>query len=341
MSTYVWLRRLGVTLVSATAVVGAVALPAEAASTGVAYLRVQPHEAVDLVFTAGSGKRNSVVITRSGNTVTVDDRVTLRAGKGCKQVKGDKTRVRCAIGTDFGRLDVNLGSGNDKVTNRTGLRLFAKGGSGNDDLNGGSAEDSLFGGSGADRIWGNGGRDFLAGEDGNDALAGGAGDDNLVGGKGNDREYGGAGNDSHSQGYDGTWADADVISGGDGKDQLSYSGRKKGVTVDSDSGKKDDGRKGEGDTVLGIERIVGGLGNDTLSGTDGHDTLYGLAGDDYLNGHWGDDTLFGGPGADRLEGEGGYDKLDGEQDGVVDFLDGGDYDDVCVQNADGESLFGC
>ncbi|WP_433789259.1 calcium-binding protein [Actinoplanes sp. CA-252034] len=293
------------------------------------------------MFKAGSGKRNSVVVTRSGDTVTIDDRVTLRAGNGCKQVKGDKTRVRCRIGTDFEYLDVDLGSGNDKVTNRTGLRLFAKGGSGNDDLIGGSGYDSLFGGGGADRLWGNGNRDFLAGEDGNDALAGGAGDDNLNGGKGDDREYGGAGNDSHSQGHDGSWADADLISGGAGRDLLSYSGRKKGVSVDSDSGKKDDGRKGEGDTVLGIEHIVGGLGNDTLVGTSRNDILSGLAGDDHLDGRLGDDRLFGGPGADRLDGDGGYDHLDGEQDGVVDFLDGGDYDDTCVQNSDGESLFGC
>jgi Ca2+-binding RTX toxin-like protein len=341
MSTYVWLRRLGVTLVGATVAVGVVTPPAQAASTGVAYLRVQPYEAVDLVFTAGSAKRNSVVITRSGNTVTIDDRVTLRAGKGCKQVKGDKTRVRCTIGSDFEHLDVNLGSGNDRVTNKTGLQLFAKGGSGNDDLIGGSGYDSLHGGSGSDRIWGNGSRDFLAGQDGNDALSGGAGDDNLVGGMGNDREYGGAGNDSYTQGYDVAGPDADLISGGDGKDMLSYSGRVKPVSVDSDSGRKDDGRKGEGDTVLGIEHIVGGAGNDVLNGTDGHDTLSGLGGDDYLNGHWFNDTLSGGTGVDHLYGEGGYDVLDGGLDGVVDFLNGGDHDDKCVQNADVESLSEC
>jgi Ca2+-binding RTX toxin-like protein len=341
MSANVWLRRLGVTLLTTTATVGVAALPAEAASTGIAYMRMEPYEAVNLVFKAGSAKRNAVVITRSGNTITVDDRVTLRAGKGCKQVKGDKTRVRCTIGPSFEHYDVNLGSGNDRVTNKTSLKLYAKGGSGNDDLIGGPGRDQLHGEAGADRVWGNGGRDVISGDDGNDALSGGEGNDDLVGGKGNDREYGGAGDDRHFQGYDVAWADADLISGGAGRDQLAYAGRNRPVSVDSDSGTRDDGSKGEGDTVLGIEHVIGGGGDDVLNGTTGNDTLSGLSGNDYINGHWGDDILEGSLGVDHLYGEGGHDILDGYQDGVVDFLDGGDHDDKCVQNADVELLFDC
>ncbi|MEU4163567.1 calcium-binding protein [Actinoplanes sp. NPDC026670] len=342
MSTNVWLRRIGATLLSTTATVGAFSLPAEAASTGVAYVRwLESSHPVDLVFTAGSGKRNSVVITRSGSTVTIDDRVTLRAGVGCKQVTGDKTRVRCTIDREIRRIDASLGSGNDRITNRTSLSLRASGGSGNDYLIGGSGSDSLWGWSGADRIWGNGGNDFLLGKSGNDVISGGAGPDNIDGGTGNDREYGGSGNDGHQQGRESSGADADLIDGGTGRDFVSYGPRTRPVSVDSDSGRKDDGRKGEGDTVRGIEMIIGGHGDDRLSGTKGPDRLYGLGGDDILNGHWHNDVLIGGPGADELLGEGGYDTLNGEQDGMVDYLDGGDHDDVCVQNADVEVLHDC
>ncbi|BEL03448.1 hypothetical protein Q0Z83_016390 [Actinoplanes sichuanensis] len=342
MSTYVWLRRIGASLLTTTATVGAFALPAEAAATGVAYVRFRDAgQPVDLVFTAGAGKRNSVVITRSGRTITVDDRVTLRAGTGCKQVKGDKTRVRCTISQDIRILDVTLGSGHDKATNRTGLSMRAAGGSGNDDLVGGSVYDSLWGGTGKDRIWGNGGSDYLAGQSGDDVIAGGAGNDNIAGGAGSDREYGGAGHDGHNQGGEPSGADADLIDGGTGNDMVTYGARTRAVSVDSDSGRKDDGRKGEGDTVLAIEEIFGGDGDDRLDGTKGPDRLYGLGGDDILNGHWHNDVLNGGSGVDHLYGEGGYDTLNGQQDGVVDYLDGGDYDDDCIQNTDVESLFDC
>jgi hypothetical protein len=46
-----------------------------------------------VVVKAGSNQTNKVVITRSGRTVTVDDVVALKPGKGCRKI--DKTKVRC------------------------------------------------------------------------------------------------------------------------------------------------------------------------------------------------------------------------------------------------------
>lgn len=311
MSRITWLSRAGVALLSATAAVGAFTSPAQAASTGVVYVGtpVEPGDPVHIIFKAGSGKRNAVVVTRSGGTVTIDDRVAIRAGKGCKAVKGDRTKVRCTPRDEIGGVGTHLGSGNDKVTNRSDLGLFAKGGPGKDTLIGGTGDDSLYGGTGADRLHGLGGKDYLFGEDGNDVMTAGAGDDHLQGGKGNDREYGDAGNDTHAQDADSTASDADLLSAGAGTDMVSYSGRKKAITADSDGVKGDDGRKGEGDTIISAERLIGGLGNDRLYGTNGADLLSGLAGNDTIIGYGGNDSLQDYAGVNRLEGGTGDDML--------------------------------
>ncbi|WP_232344160.1 calcium-binding protein [Actinoplanes awajinensis] len=312
MSRTIWLTRVGVALLSTTAAVGVFTAPAEAAATGTVYLDTSGErgDPISVVFKAGSGKKNTVVVTRSGRTVTIDDRVAMKPGKGCKAVKGDKTKVRCTTSLEIGQVVTYLGSGNDKVTNRTGLTLFANGGSGADTLIGGPGDDLLRGESGADRLYGLAGADFLTGGDGNDALSGGDGKDHLQGGKGNDREYGGAGDDTMAQDADTSGPDADLLSGGAGTDMVSYASRKKALTADSDGVKGDDGRKGEGDTILSAEYIVGGLGNDHLYGTNGPDRLSGLAGNDVIIGNGGNDVLEDYAGTNRLEGGAGDDVLE-------------------------------
>lgn len=42
-------------------------------------------------FAAAKAQSNSVTITRSGRVVTVGDKVAIKAGKGCKAVRGDRT----------------------------------------------------------------------------------------------------------------------------------------------------------------------------------------------------------------------------------------------------------
>src|SRR5690349_19748774 len=67
--------------------------PASAAATGAAKV-----SGTTVVFSAAPGAVNSVVVTMKNNTITIDDRVAVKAGAGCKAVKGDKTKVTCTTG---------------------------------------------------------------------------------------------------------------------------------------------------------------------------------------------------------------------------------------------------
>jgi Ca2+-binding RTX toxin-like protein len=169
------------------------------------------------------------------------------------------------------------------------------GGAGNDTIDGGEGDDMIDGGEGADRLMGGAGDDELLGDDGNDLLAGGAGDD--------------------------------TIDGGDGIDTVSYADDVAGVTVDLSAGMAS-GDDAGADTLLGIENVIGGAGNDTLigdeaanvldggdgddtiDGGDGNDVITGGGGNDVLTGGDGDDVLMGGDGNDTIAGGAGFDTLD-------------------------------
>jgi serralysin len=123
---------------------------------------------------------------------------------------------------------------------------------------------------------------------------------------------GGGGKDTISGG-----AGADSIDGGGGTDLVSYAhllAASQAVTVNllSRSASGADGN----DSLLGIENVVAGAGNDCLvgdglanmlSGGDGNDRILGDAAGDSLMGNAGDDTLIGGAGADTLIGDLGND----------------------------------
>ena len=332
--------RVSAVLFATITAAGAFAAPAQAAATGVASV-----SGTKVQYRAAKGKQNRVVVTRSGRSVTIDDQVAIRAGKGCTAV--DRTRVRCRTSKTPTRVLVYTYDRADSVVNRAALSITADGGTGPDKLTGGSRADILLGGTGADKLYGKGGNDTLDGKGGNDYLAGADGDDRLYGGSGNDVLHGTKGNDylvpgsGHDKGYGGPGEDAfqmgkqaaagtddDYISGGTGEsDSLSYSRYTIGITADADGVKGDDGAKGEHDTIEGdIERIRGGAGNDVLNGTYWHDYLYGGPGDDILNGLMNDDWLFGEEGRDKLYGGPDDDVLDGS-DGAdpngQDLLDGG------------------
>ncbi|WP_433825999.1 calcium-binding protein [Actinoplanes sp. CA-015351] len=337
--------RIGVILLT-TVGVGVLAAPAQAASTGV----VSVTTSTWVTYVAGSGKANKVVITRSGKTVTIDDKVKIKAGKGCKAVKGDKTKVRCKLAKNPTRVHVQAGSKNDSVVNKTGIRVMLEGGSGNDILVGGANLDRLSGGSGADRLYGggnndvlyggagndklygqDGGGDYLYGDENDDTLYGGEGDDKIFGGAGNDKLYGerhydklegGAGNDYLNGGAaeDILWGDvrnapgvigADVILGGPGSDWVQY--HRPQATVDLDGAKGDDGAPGERDTVgTDVENLGGeGAGDYAFTGNNAVNLLWGAAGDDVIRGGGGDDDIRGNAGANKLYGDAGDDKIHG------------------------------
>ncbi|MEU4214236.1 hypothetical protein [Actinoplanes sp. NPDC026623] len=117
MSRSQWLSRVGLALLT-TVSAGALTAPAEAATTGVASVV----ETVKVQYQAASGKQNKVVATRSGNTITIDDVVAIKAGKGCKAVKGDKTSIYQPNAVSEGAVDLRqdlLDAGSNGTTGDT------------------------------------------------------------------------------------------------------------------------------------------------------------------------------------------------------------------------------
>lgn len=213
-----------------------------------------------------------------------------------------------------------LGELADDIINGGDGSDYLFGQEGNDRLYGGKGNDLLYGGNGNDMISGNEGKDYLNGGFGNDRLDGGAGDDYLFGGNGDDVLRGGAG--------------ADVLNGFTGNDLVSYAASDAAVTVSLLRGAVNHGGHAEGDTIMGVENLIGsafddnlrgngrdntingGAGNDTIYGDHGNDRLIGDAGNDVLRGGNGNDILRGGAGADTLRGDEGidtasYEKSDG------------------------------
>jgi RTX calcium-binding nonapeptide repeat (4 copies) len=195
------------------------------------------------------------------------------------------------------------------------------GNAGNDELEdafGGAAGRVLVGGPGNDIVEGHHGNDSIDGGDGNDTVDGGEGDDQVRGGAGDDEMFG-----DHYKG-----PGADLIDGGPGTDTTSewsipdQLDRQPRVNVTLD-GVANDGRPGEGDNVVGVERLdmyvvgdfTGSEGPDQVKlvnpGNQGPSSLIGRGGDDVLVGYDFDDTVDGGAGNDTVEGGRGNDTVTG------------------------------
>jgi Ca2+-binding RTX toxin-like protein len=242
-----------------------------------------------------------------------------------------------AAGDTLNGIENVLGSAfNDTLNGDNGANEL-NGGGGNDVLSGGQGGDNLIGGTGIDsasyqfsnvavnvnlkantatgghaegdtfnsveNLIGSAFNDVLTGSGANNTLNGGAGNDTLSGGNGNDTLLGGAGNDTLVGG-----AGADVLNGGADFDTASYSQSNAAVTVNLNAGTGNGGHA-TGDTLSGIEKVIGSNFNDTLIGTSGDDSLNGGAGNDTLRGLGGDDFLVGGAGNDTvvIANNGGFD----------------------------------
>ena len=207
-----------------------------------------------------------------------------------------------AGGAGADRLDGGLGIDSVSYAGTTDIAVSLTTGTGH----GGDAAgdvlvdvENLFGGSGADSLVGSGVANHLAGGGGADTLDGMAGDDTLVGGDGSDRLAGGAG--------------ADSLHGADGIDMASYAGDTAGVVIDLAAGTAAGG-DAEGDVLISIEYVEGGSGDDRLTGDGLANRLVGGLGADTLIGMSGDDRLAGGGGADRLDGGLGIDSAFYDED---------------------------
>ncbi len=248
------------------------------------------------------GEANAVTVTVEGDALIVTDTAAkqVRALVGCSKIGGVASRrISCPLP---GKVRINLNADNDAVDVGPGVPAPT--------VFGGEGDDTI---TGASRAYGQGGADTITGTPGNDYLDGGIGTDVVRADAGDDvvRE--------------GTAAEPDTLDGGEGNDTLTFSGRSTPVVADLGTGGQTAGGVGEGNTVAGFERLIGGSGGDQLrvavpvSGTA--PVLIGKRGDDTLTlggpaagrvlGGKGDDRLTGGRGADRLEGEDGRDTVSG------------------------------
>ena len=117
----------------------------------------------------------------------------------------------------------------------------------------------------------------VVGGTGADTLTGDGGDNVLNGYLGNDTLVGGAGNDTADYSY--TTVGMNVTLNGAGTVMVTV------AASDTDS-------------LVSIENIAGGTGNDTLTGDAGSNVLTGNAGNDTLRGGIGSDVMIGGDGSD-------------------------------------------
>ena len=141
-------------------------------------------------------------------------------------------------------------------------------------------------GSGNDVVTGNAANNRILGNTGNDILVGNAGNDTLSGGSGNDRIDGGAGIDrAYFNGAAAATVNLNLV----GAQATGYGS----------------------DTLLGIENLTSGTGNDRLTGNASANSFSSGAGNDILVGNGGNDTLSGGSGNDFLNGGAGNDRLVG------------------------------
>jgi Ca2+-binding RTX toxin-like protein len=268
---------------------------------------------VEVVLTGGSA------MTVDGNTVTGITATTSTDGSGSLLVEIEGPVSKIVI--DYDNEGVNTQgvwiSDVQFDAQTTDYDDTVEAGDGDDTVASGLGDDVVYGGSGNDTIDGGTGNDTLYGEDGNDTLDGGEGDDTLSGGAGNDTLIGGEG--------------ADVNSGGSGMDMIDYSGSDEAVSVNLADGTASGGYA-EGDTLSGVDGIIGSDYDDTLIGFDGQGTgsdaytnvFYGGAGNDYLDGAGGDDELYGEEGDDTLIGGSGADILDGGDGDDTIYAGGGD-----------------
>ena len=239
-----------------------------------------------------------------------------------------------ALGYATGGDTLLGGEGNDSL--RGGFTAgvddaVLDGGGGNDSLVTYGANDTLYGGAGSDTLNADSGSEYLDGGSGNDVIYGKTGNDTILGGTGADLLEGdgdsdlfvmqdGFGNDTVTGGEGGTdfdvidlsavttgvavdWTGPEAGTIVSGTDTITFSGIEQIIFTDNA-----DTVNASAETFAinidgagGDDRLLDGLGNDTIYGGAGNDraTLQSAGGDDliidvetvYLAGDIGDDTV--------------------------------------------------
>lgn len=140
------------------------------------------------------------------------------------------------------------------------------------------------------------GNDTIIGTSGNDDIYAGSGDDVILAGAGNDEVFGEVGNDILIAGEG---EGNDVYDGGAGSDWVTFTSTSQGVVVNLANGTASGAETGN-DTLIDIENVIGGDGNDSITGTSATNTLVGGAGADTIDGGGGADVILGGDGNDLI-----------------------------------------
>ncbi len=159
---------------------------------------------------------------------------------------------------------------------------------------------NIVGGDRDDHLTGNRFDNVLDGRRGHDSIYGGWGNDSIYGGWGNDAIYGGKGNDYVDGGYG-----YDLLDGGEGDDTASYAFYGGSTNANLETGIvyfPGNYYRGRTETIVNIENIVGGSGNDSFTGNDLNNVLDGGRGRDTMYGGLGSDSLHGGEHHDILIG---------------------------------------
>ena len=243
---------------------------------------------------------------------------TLSGGAGADALDGGAGFDTASYSTSAVGVNINLGTGVASGGDAVGDTLANI-----ENLIGSSHADTLTGDAGVNVLTGAAGTDTLVGGDGNDTEYGGDGNDLVFGDGGDDALYGDTGDDILIGG-----AGADVLDGGAGSDTASYSTSGIGVNVNLGTGVVSGG-EAVGDTLVGIENLIGSSFADTLTGDAGVNVLTGAGGDD---------TFYGDAGADRLYGQDGNDQIHGQWGN--DIIDGGAGNDTVWGEEDNDTIHG-